>query len=99
MMFVRITDGVNEIEVSQGAFENIYSKQGFTEVKHEPEKKAELVEKTDEEIVAEIEEKPLSKWDKADVKKYADVYGIDISGTKNIEEARDIIREFRDEAE
>jgi len=98
MMFVRITDGVNEIEVSQGAFENI-SKQGFTEVKHEPEKKAELVEKTDEEIVAEIEEKPLSKWNKADVKRYADVYGIDISGTKNIEEARDIIREFRDEAE
>lgn len=98
-MFVRITDGVNEIEVSQGAFESIYLKQGFTEVKHELEKKAELAEKTDEEIVAEIEEKPLSKWNKTDVKKYADVYGIDISGTKNIEEARDIIREFRDEAE
>lgn len=98
-MFVRITDGVNEIEVSQGAFESIYSKQGFTEVKREPEKKAEPAEKTDEEIIAEIEEKPLSKWNKSDVKKYADVYGIDISGTKNIEEARDIIREFRDEAE
>lgn len=98
-MFVRITDGVSEIEVSQGAFKDIYSKQGFTEVKHEPEKAAEPVEKTDEEIIAEIEEKPLSKWNKTDVKKYAGVYGIDISGTKSIEEARDIIREFRDEAE
>lgn len=99
MMFIRITDGVSEIEVSQGAFENIYSKQGFTEVKHELVEEAEPVEKTDEEIAADIEEKPLSTWDKADIKKYADVYGIDLSGTKNIEEARDIIREFRDEAE
>lgn len=99
MMFVRITDGVSEIEVSQGAFENIYSKQGFTEVKHEPVEEAEPTEKTDEEIAADIEEKPLSTWDKADIKKYAEVYGIDLSGTKNIEEARDIIREFRDEAE
>lgn len=99
MMFVRITDGVSEIEVSQGAFENIYSKQGFTEVKHELVEEAEPVEKTDEEIAADIEEKPLSTWDKADIKKYADVYGIDLSGTKNIEEARDLIREFRDEAE
>lgn len=99
MMFVRITDGVSEIEVSQGAFENIYSKQGFTEVKRELVEEAEPVEKTDEEIAADIEEKPLSTWDKADIKKYADVYGIDLSGTKNIEEARDLIREFRDEAE
>lgn len=99
MMFVRITDGVSEIEVSQGAFENIYSKQGFTEVKHEPVEEVEPAEKTDEEIAADIEEKPLSTWDKADIKKYAEVYGIDLSGTKNIEEARDLIREFRDEAE
>ena len=99
MMFVSITDGISEIEVSQGAFENIYSKQGFTEVKHEPVEEVESVEKTDEEIAADIEEKPLSTWDKADIKKYADVYGIDLSGTKNIEEARDLIREFRDEAE
>ena len=99
MMFVRITDGVSEIEVSQGAFENIYSKQGFAEVKHELVEEVESAEKTDEEIAADIEEKPLSTWDKADIKKYADVYGIDLSGTKNIEEARDLIREFRDEAE
>lgn len=98
MMFIRITDGVSEIEVSQGAFENIYSKQGFTEVKHELVEEAEPVEKTDEEIAADIEEKPLSTWGKADIKKYANVYGIDLSGTKNIEEARDLIREFRDEA-
>jgi hypothetical protein len=54
---------------------------------------------TDDEFIEHLEEKPLNKWNKAEVKRYAEVFGIDISGTKSIVEARDVIRLFKSEEE
>lgn len=98
---VTITNGTNVYTVTRGAFESIYSKQGFKI--YEPSKKAEYVDEkleefeelTDDEFVEKLEEKPLSEWNKTEVKRYAEIFGIDIYGTKNIAEARDLIREFK----
>lgn len=101
---VKITNGVDVFEVTRGAFEGIYSHQGYIvcdvesssaadtqQVDDDPEED----ERTDDEkFVDELEEKPLSNWNKSEVKRYATLMDIDISGTKNINEAKAIVREF-----
>lgn len=97
---VKITNGIDVIEVTEGAFETIYSKLGFRlkdakKVKEE-NKGPDVTENdspSDEEVfVAELLEKPISNWNKNEVKKFAEVKGIDISGTKNANEAKEIIK-------
>lgn len=99
---VTITNGKDVFTVTNGAFSAIYEKQGFTI--YDPSKKTKndveaASETTDDEFVEHLEEKPLNKWNKAEVKRYAEVFGIDISGTKSIVEARDVIRLFKSEEE
>ena len=96
---VKITNGVNIFEVTRGAFDGIYSRQGYTII---DEKKAdsgvnapEAPEKTeDEKFLDEIIEKPISQWNKDEVKRFAALKGIDITGTKNANEAKEIIKSF-----
>lgn len=96
---VKITNGVNIFEVTRGAFDGIYSRQGYTivnennavshvVVKAKPEKTE------DEEFVDEIIEKPISQWSKDEVKRFAALKEIDIAGTKNVNEAKAIIKDF-----
>lgn len=100
---VRITNGENVYEVTRGAFDGIYSHQGYTIIDDAkpavnpaiivPEKD----EKTeDEKFIDELLEKPISQWNKTEVKKFAELKGIDITGTKNANEAKEIIKEFLD---
>lgn len=52
---------------------------------------------SNEEFVNSVLEKPLSQWSKAEIKQFAEIKGLDISGTKNANEARAIIKEYLDE--
>lgn len=99
---VTITNGKQVFTVTNGAFREIYSKQGFSI--YDPSKptaaeKVEPTELSDDDFVEAVEEKPISKWSKAEVRRYAEVFGIDISGTKNVSEAKTLIKDFRAEAE
>lgn len=119
---VKITNGVNVFEVTRGAFDGIYSRQGYTIVnektavdavlrvvaavneihntaQHAPEapKTPKIPEKTKDEIfVEEILEKPISQWNKGEIKRFVAIKKIDISGTKNANEAKEIIKSFID---
>ncbi len=101
---VKITNGMNVFEVTRGAFDGIYSKQGYTLFGNEP-KDNEVVppavpEKTEDELFLEsIQEKPVSQWNKDEVKRFAVLNEIDISGTKNVNEAKALIKDFLDEQE
>lgn len=93
---VKITNGVDIFEVTRGAFNGIYSRQGYTIVN---EKKAvtedKIPAKTDDEMfLEEIIEKPVSQWNKDELKRFAALKEIDISGVKNAGEAKAIIKEF-----
>ena len=94
---VDITNSVNTYSVTKGAYEDIFKRQGFKPVKEEKEDKKETVEeakKTDEEAyIEELMEKPISQWNKEEVKTYASLKNVDISNTKNIGEARNIIKQ------
>lgn len=102
---VTITNGKDVFTVTNGAFNAIYKKQGFTvydqskNEKPKHESASEASEMTDDEFVEHLEEKPLNNWNKTAVKRYAEIFGIDISGTRNIDEARDVIRQFKSEEE
>lgn len=94
---VKITNGVNVFEVTRGAFDGIYSRQGYHIL---DEKNAasnaeatDVPEKTeDEKFLDEIIEKPISQWNKEEVKRFAALKEIDITGTKNANEAKEIIK-------
>lgn len=111
-----ISNGIETMEVTSGAFENYFKKQGFYEVGKEEIEPAEIEELEDEELTdeelvnnsnndnlnddteknmkEELEEKPLSNWTKEEVKEYAEIVGLDLKGTKNIKEAKKIIKEL-----
>ena len=93
---VKITNGVNVFEVTCGAFDGIFSRQGYTIVDEKKEvNEVKVPEKTeDEKFVDEIVEKPISQWSKDEVKRFASIRGVDIAGTKNVNEAKEIIKGF-----
>jgi hypothetical protein len=45
----------------------------------------------------ELLEKPISQWNKMEVKDFAAAKGIDIHGTKNANEAKEIIKKYLEE--
>lgn len=96
---VKITNGVNLFEVTRGAFDGIYSRQGYhlvNEDKKPDDSTAPIIpEKSKDEIfIEEMLEKPISQWSKEEVKRFAAVKEIDISGTKNANEAKEIIKSY-----
>ena len=98
---IKITNGVNVFEVTKGAFDGIYSRQGYKLVDEKAETKAleasAALEKSEDDIfVEEILEKPISQWNKEEVKRFAAIKEINISGTKNANEAKEIIKSFID---
>lgn len=97
---VKITNFANTFEVTKGAYDDIFKKQGFKLVEEEKEDKKETVEetkKTNEEMyIEELMGKPISQWNKEEVKTYASLKNVDISNTKNIGEARSIIKQSID---
>ena len=89
---VKITNGVNVYEVTKGAFDGIYSRQGYRKV----DERLETIVDEAEAFCAEILEKPIGQWNKDEVKKFAEIKGIDITGTKNANEAKERIKAFLD---
>lgn len=100
---VKITNGISTFEVTEGAYESIYKQQGFKKidnvdveienVDNEIEEEDELLTE-DEKFCENLLEKPIGSWNKGEVKKFAEIKGIDISGTKNPAEAKNVIKEF-----
>ena len=94
---VTLTNVLNVFEVTLGAFDGIYSRQGYTIVNEAVKRKAAdwVPEKTEDELfLDEILEKPISQWNKEEVKRFAALNDIDIAGTKNANEAKNVIKEF-----
>ena len=99
---IKITNGKSVFEVTRGAFDGIYSRQGYAILDEQIPGQQEIKEpaKTDDEkFIDEIIEKPLSQWNKDEVKKFAALKEIDISGTKNAGEAKELIKTFLEENE
>ena len=53
----------------------------------------------DEKFLEDIVEKPVSQWSKNEVKRFATLKGVDLSGTKNVGEAKELIKMFLEDEE
>ena len=127
---VRITNGINTFEVTKGAFDGIFSHQGYHIVEcndnyneacnstsdvitddgnknGNEDVDGDNVSNTtgntgvngneksdDDKYCEEILEKPIAQWSKEEIKKFAEIKEIDITGTKNAGEARDRIKAY-----
>lgn len=63
----------------------------------EPEPEVVDEQSEDDAWCDELEKKPIGQWNKAEVKQYASIKGVDITGTKSINEAKDRIKAAREE--
>jgi len=102
---VVITNGINEFEVSRGAYESIFRKQGYSIIVDaeaeavednndaEATEHAEHVDKDAEALV----EKPISQWTKNEVKNFIAKKGIDVSGITSFNEVKDRVRKYIEE--
>lgn len=99
---VTIKNGDNIHVVTEGAYKEIFSRLGYEIVSDKEEVSIETPIDVDDNTMSEeemefilgVEEKPISQWSKTEVKKYAELKRIDITGTKNVNEAKAIIKEF-----
>lgn len=95
---VKITNGINVFEVTSGAYDTIYKHQGYQRVEEDmggifmPDEEGKTEKTADEMFIGELEKKPISQWNKDEVKRYAAATGINISGTKSINEAKEVIK-------
>lgn len=53
---------------------------------------AEVEAEEDANWCEELREKPISQWNKGEIKRYAQICGIDLSGTRTVGEARERIK-------
>lgn len=102
---VVITNRINEFEVSRGAYESIFRKQGYSII---VDTETEAVENNKDAAAAEpakqvdkdaeaLMEKPISQWTKNEVKSFIDKKRIDVSGITSFNEVKDRVRKYIEE--
>jgi capsule polysaccharide export protein KpsC/LpsZ len=105
MALVKITNGEVELKVSNGAFINSYKNCGFSIVESDTNETvnltddiADITDNTDEtdQDFTDLLLKPISSWNKQELKEFAAAKELDISGMKSAQEAKDLIKEYID---
>lgn len=101
---INCTNGNIIISVTEGAYDSYFKDQGFTIIKEnnvvEDVPMLVVPDEEDEQNDGMIDhmnglkEKPISQWTKKEVRDFASFNNIDISETKNVGQAKEIIRDF-----
>lgn len=103
---IKITNGVNEFLVPEGAYEHMFKQQGYTivgdeqEVEAEVETEAEIEGFQSDEVEAEtdkLDEKPVSQWSKQELKFYCDKHEISLEGVARTEDVRERVLKFQEQ--
>lgn len=105
---IKITNGSEVYQVTNGAYETVYKSMGFVPIDGaaveddavvdeeyvSDEEWTETESEVDEDVAwcEELKKKPIGQWNKSEVKRYAEIRSIDITGTKSINEAKDRIK-------
>ena len=99
---VKITNGISTFEVTEGAFNSIYSKQGFVKVDEDKKRfeKPEVVDvennedETSGDEFAELLEKPIANWTKEEVTAFIEAKDINTEGAKKLSDVKELIKEY-----
>lgn len=98
---VKLSNGLSTIVVPSGAVA-MYERTGFRVVKDSDVESAidnnesviDSVDAEESEFITNLLEKPISKWTKEEVKRFASEKGININGTRSVNDAKDRIRDY-----
>lgn len=100
---VTISNGRMQAKVTRSAYEEIFKKQGFNIIDESKMADSESVstpaptnkgKKSEDEVELEqILSKPVSSWNKSELKFVARMKNIDISGASTVSEVKEIIKE------
>ncbi len=93
---IKITNGVDVFEVTEGAYEGTFKQQGYTPVVGRQDV-AEAVQDVEEDVYDELDEKPVSQWTKAELKGYCDKHGISLTGATKTEDVRRRVLAFQEQ--
>lgn len=89
---IDITDGTHEFNVTEGAFKDIFKKQGYVEaVDDEESSKSELEAQVDS-----LNDKPVSMWTKQELKAYCDIHDISLEDVTSTDEVRKRVLEHQE---
>lgn len=93
---IKITNGLNILTVTKGAFNEIYSRQGYKLLEKplavKDVKEPQLTE--DEMFQKELLEKPIGGWTKKEIVRFAELNNVDLTKTKNVNEGRELVKAF-----
>lgn len=90
---VDITNGTNTFNVTEGAFDDIFKKQGYVEVVEDGEtSKSELEAQVDS-----LDDKPVSIWTKQELKAYCDAHSISLDDVTSTDEVRKRVLEHQEQ--
>ena len=108
---VKITNGINVFEVPSGAAK-AYEASGYHVITDSEVDKViiedEVVEDVedvandandDDRFVEEIMEKPVSQWNGEEIRRYASIKGIDLTGVRTTKQARSAVIAYNNEVE
>ena len=108
---VKITNGINVFEVPSGAAK-AYEASGYHIITDSEADKViiedEVVEDVedvandandDDRFIEEIMEKPVSQWNGEEIRRYASIKGIDLTGVRTTKQARSAVIAYNNEVE
>lgn len=108
---VKITNGINVFDVPSGAAK-AYEASGYHVITDSETDKAiiedEVVEDVedvandandDDRFVEEVMEKPVSQWNGEEIRRYASIKGIDLTGVRTTKQARSAVIAYNNEVE
>lgn len=93
----QIVEDNNIAEVKNEVKKAAEEKKSESHVPDEDDFDADVADDDTEDDFEELLEKPISQWNKTEVKDFAAAKGIDIHGTKNANEAKEIIKKYLDD--
>ena len=91
---IYVTDGVQTVKVTTGAYENYYRPQGFHPVgrgRPEPSVPTAADAVVEEDVDQRLMEKPINKWTKAELAGFAKRNGISLEGVSKVAEVRRLV--------
>lgn len=106
---VKITNGINVFEVPSGAAK-AYEASGYHIVSGHDNVDKVIIEdevaedavndaNDDDRFVEEIMEKPVSQWNGEEIRRYASIKGIDLTGVRTTKQARSAVIAYNNEVE
>jgi hypothetical protein len=99
MIKIKRTTGTQTsiIEVTHGAYENIFRPQGYVPVDKTADGAGETTEKSEDDLFCEkVEAKPISQWSKKELQRYATLKGLDATANDLRETIKKVIENGSD---